>query len=403
MVATARNYTERKYQTTVGEGFDGVVRVSTGSFYGSGTLLYNGQAILTAAHLVQHYLPERVSVIFDTASGIQTFKVNRLAVHPNYDPINANNDLALIWLSQPAPSDANRYDIYRRSDEYGQVFNMVGYGVPGTGSHGVDDAYQGNPIRLQAFNHFEADASHLKSKLGSSMSWNPSPGTQLIADFDNGLKNNDALYQLLGLPNLGLGIYEGMITPGDSGGPAFIQGKLAGAASYVSSLSINQSSPDIDDEINSSFGEIGFWQRISAYQQWIDQSLRDVYSDAPTTAEEVKTTVNEGALGEMTTTYFFLEFTGVRDSPNQLLKVDYATRDGTATAGEDYLAVSGTLILYPGESHGVIPVEVLGDNIPEPDETFFLDVFNPVGGSFGDGIEIISAMRTIIDSDSFWL
>ncbi|HQX08042.1 MAG TPA: Calx-beta domain-containing protein, partial [Zoogloea sp.] len=136
----------------------------------------------------------------------------------------------------------------------------------------------------------------------------------------------------------------------------------------------------------------------SYYQQWIDQSLRTHYPDAPTKAEEVKKAVPEGSSGT-TLAYFLLQFTGVRSDPNQILSVDFATRDGTATAGQDYVAVHGTLKLYPRESQAVIPVEIIGDTTPEPDENFYLDVTNPVGGSFGDGVVQLTGVRTIVSDD----
>ncbi|MYI19633.1 MAG: hypothetical protein F4121_05985, partial [Acidimicrobiia bacterium] len=52
--------------------------------------------------------------------------------------------------------------------------------------------------------------------------------------------------------------------------------------------------------------------------------------------------------------------------------VDYATSDGTATAGEDYTAVSGTLTVPAGETAAKISVPVLDDSLDEPDETFTL-------------------------------
>ena len=97
--------------------------------------------------------------------------------------------------------------------------------------------------------------------------------------------------------------------------------------------------------------------------------------------------------------YFLLQFTGVRSDASQSLSVDYATRDGSARAGSDYLAATGTLLLYPGEDQAVIPVEIIGDTVSEPDETFYLDVSNPVGGSFGAGVVKLTAMRTIVNDD----
>lgn len=397
MVATTLNYTDSRYQTPPGYGYDGVVRVKAGGFYASGALLYDGLAVLTTAHLFNRRDFNDVAVGFETLSGQHDLSVRSVLVHPQYNDASTNHDLAIVWLSTSAPSDANRYTLYRNFDEFRQIFNLVGYGKPGTGSNGVDESYSGPFLRLQAFNQFEADAADL------NLSWSPQRGTQLVADFDNGLVENDALFQLLGIAGLGLGLDEGMISPGDSGGPAFINGQIAGVASYTGRITTSTADPDIDDRVNSSFGEFGFWQRVSAYQQWIDQSIRGQYSNAPTRADEVELTVIEGGPGEITTTYFLLEFTGIRAHESEWVSVGFATRDGTATAGQDYIPVSGTLILYSGENHAVIPVEIIGDNIPEPDETFYLDVFNPTGGSFGDGIERITAMRTIIDTDGYWM
>src|SRR5690606_2556212 len=119
----------------------------------------------------------------------------------------------------------------------------------------------------------------------------------------------------------GLGQDEGLIAPGDSGGPAFIDGQIAGIASYIASLSRDNIHPDIDRTINSSFGELGFWQRVSHYQQWIDQHLRAAYPNAPTNPAEVQHTVNEGDSGT-SYAYFLLQFIGVRSDPSQLLSVD---------------------------------------------------------------------------------
>jgi Calx-beta domain len=78
---------------------------------------------------------------------------------------------------------------------------------------------------------------------------------------------------------------------------------------------------------------------------------------------------------------------------------NYTTRDGTATSGQDYIPVNGKLVIYPNESYIPIPGEIIGYSLPEPDETFYLDVFNPVGGSFGEGMITITAMRTIANDD----
>ena len=96
-----------------------------------------------------------------------------------------------------------------------------------------------------------------------------------------------------------------------------------------------------------------------------------------------------------------MQFNGLRTDPNATLSVNYTTRDGTAKAGEDYLAVSGKLLLYPDESQAVIPVEIIGDTLPEPNQNFYLDISSPVGGSFSNDAITLTAMRTILDDDGW--
>jgi secreted trypsin-like serine protease len=359
-------------------------------------------AVLTAAHLFKGITTGSLSanIVFQTTAGTQTISATSVTLNPNYDSVNGNNDLAIVWLSQPAPVAANRYQIYHQQDEIGQTMTMVGYGLSGNGNTG--DTAQLNsgssPSRLMAKNTFDADAAAFKVTLGNGIAWTPTEGTQLVADFDNGNSANDALGRLIGVMHTGLGADEGLIAPGDSGGPAFLKGQIAGVASYTASLNVGMIRPDVDNQTDSSFGEIAAWQRVSNYQQWIDQTVRAQYPNAPTTPEAVQKQVFEGN-GGVSYAYFLLQFTGVRTDANQKLMVDYATRDGTATAGQDYLATSGTLVLYPNEAQTVVAVEILGDTLPEPNETFYLDVTNPIGGSFGEGVAKLTAMRTILNDD----
>src|SRR6185369_8507206 len=55
----------------------------------------------------------------------------------------------------------------------------------------------------------------------------------------------------------------------------------------------------------------------------------------------------------------------------------YATANGTATAGADYAAVSGTLSLPAGSTASTIAVPVLGDAVNEPSETFTVTLSSP--------------------------
>ena len=52
--------------------------------------------------------------------------------------------------------------------------------------------------------------------------------------------------------------------------------------------------------------------------------------------------------------------------------LNFTTRDGTARAGSDYVAASGTVTFAPGETSKVIKVAVLGDTVVEANESFNL-------------------------------
>jgi hypothetical protein len=75
--------------------------------------------------------------------------------------------------------------------------------------------------------------------------------------------------------------------------------------------------------------------------------------------------------------------------------VNYSTSPGTATAGVDYVPVSGVLTFPPGVSTRTIAVPVRGDRVAESDETFFVNLSAPTNASIGDG----QALGTIIDDD----
>ena len=68
-------------------------------------------------------------------------------------------------------------------------------------------------------------------------------------------------------------------------------------------------------------------------------------------------------------------------------------------AGQDDLATMGVLNIYDNEEFALIPVELIEDSEAEPDEVFYMDVTNPIGGAFVGGAIKLSAIRTIIDDD----
>jgi hypothetical protein len=65
--------------------------------------------------------------------------------------------------------------------------------------------------------------------------------------------------------------------------------------------------------------------------------------------------------------------------------VAYATADGSAVAGVDYLAASGTLTFAPGTARATVSVSVIGDTAVELDEVFFLRLTSPTNATVLDG------------------
>ena len=70
---------------------------------------------------------------------------------------------------------------------------------------------------------------------------------------------------------------------------------------------------------------------------------------------------------------------------SRALTVDYATSDGSAQAGVDYTAASGTLTFQAGESSKTIEVGVLDDAHDEGEETLTLTLSSASGGLLTDG------------------
>jgi hypothetical protein len=91
--------------------------------------------------------------------------------------------------------------------------------------------------------------------------------------------------------------------------------------------------------------------------------------------------LTEGQNGTNTASFYVrLSFESASD-----VIVAYSTANGTATAGTDYNATSGTLTIPAGHLIRTIDVTVRGDRKREPDEVFYMNLANPSGASIVDG------------------
>ena len=76
--------------------------------------------------------------------------------------------------------------------------------------------------------------------------------------------------------------------------------------------------------------------------------------------------------------------------------VSYVTLNGTATAPSDYAALPLTLLTFaPGENVKTITVNVNGDKVKEPNETFQVRLSDPVGATIADD----TGLGTIVNDD----
>jgi predicted extracellular nuclease len=101
--------------------------------------------------------------------------------------------------------------------------------------------------------------------------------------------------------------------------------------------------------------------------------------------------ITEGNSGTSTAT-----FTVTRTGPlTAAASVAFATADGTATAGSDYVATSGTLTFAANQATATVNVTINGDTAPELNETFTLNLSAPTGATITDN----QATGTIINDD----
>lgn len=243
---------------TSGVGFIGG---AGGGINCTGSLLGSGKHILTAAHCAGTGL----QVTFDLPSGRITVPVSASAAHPGWDGQTLHgNDVAVLTLAAEVSSLVPRYDIQRGANALGLAGVFVGFGDSGLGTGGASLARGAQRTGLISY---EANGlGELNSELAALITNNQ---TQLTADFDanSALVTNASLHDgfavHFGRPsNLGFGADEIGFAPGDSGGPTFIGGQIAGVASYVVRLN-GAAVSDVNGIYDYSWGEFSVSTRLA--------------------------------------------------------------------------------------------------------------------------------------------
>jgi len=209
------------------------------AYIGSGTLIAPNW-VLTAGHMVSDATGLKFTV------GGTTYSASSWVYNPLWNGnLSLGYDIGLVQLSTAVKgiTPATRY---AGTSEIGKVGTMVGYGMTGTGKTGST-----------TFDGKKRAAQNTIDGLYNST------GRILTVDFDNPKNKRDNVYG--SATPLAL---EGLIAPGDSGGALFIDSKsgplLAGVTSFGAAW---------DGKVNSDYGDIGGFMRVSSLNAWIDSII----------------------------------------------------------------------------------------------------------------------------------
>jgi hypothetical protein len=114
--------------------------------------------------------------------------------------------------------------------------------------------------------------------------------------------------------------------------------------------------------------------------------------DLPPALSISDVTVKEGNSGTVSAN-FIVTLSAVS---GKSITMNYATADGQAKAGSDYVAATGSLTFTPGQTSKIIPIKVKGDTIGETDEKFVVNLSNVVNATVSDA----QGIGTIDEDDS---
>ena len=124
----------------------------------------------------------------------------------------------------------------------------------------------------------------------------------------------------------------------------------------------------------------------------VSQGLGTITDDDPLPS----LSISDGSISEGNSGTNNMQFT-VTISPlsGQLVSFNFATTNGSAQAGSDYVASSGTVFVNAGQGSAIVSVPIIGDTINETNETFFVNLSGVVNATFSRA----QAVGTIINDD----
>ena len=155
---------------------------------------------------------------------------------------------------------------------------------------------------------------------------------------------------------------------------------------------VSDTQPEADESFNINFSNP---QNVTLGATTVTVVIEDDDSGTTFPALQVgDVNITEGNTGT-TTAEFNVTLSA---SSTNTVTVDYVTSDLTATAAADYQSKNGSLSFAPGEISKTVTVNVVTDDIPEPDETFRLTLSNPGNASLSKAVGVATITNDDIDS-----
>ena len=285
------------HEVSTSEPHNGVAKLiltrTDGTFGCTGTLGSDNIHVFTAAHCVADDLGNYI-----LTSGSATFEGNFQSItipivpansfsHPNYDgDFIKGNDIAILKLASSPPGVPGTAHAIS-GNEVGSIVDKTGYGLSGFFSSGTDSSTYPFGKQRDGLNKYDAFGDTMYSALGLVAGVDYIPGAVYQFDSDDGTSKHDAFGFFFGISNAGLGNSEVMSASGDSGGPTFVNGKLAGITSYGITLQYtNKQTSDCTKQfgqprLDSSCGEFAGDTRVASYSTWIDSILNSQPNNPP--------------------------------------------------------------------------------------------------------------------------
>ncbi|OEK00317.1 hypothetical protein BFP97_01770 [Roseivirga sp. 4D4] len=173
----------------------------------------------------------------------------------------------------------------------------------------------------------------------------------------------------------------------------------AGETQSLNLQGLGDTKVEADETFTISMTNLGFTAVTTNEVDITDAATYTITNDDAASIAIGDVTKVENADGATTTFTFTTTLTG---SVDQAFTVDYATSDGSASAGSDYTATSGTLT-FAGNTSGetqTFSVTVSNDDVVEADETFTVTLSNLQAGGKNGTISDATATGTITNDDA---